>query len=91
MVIRHVARMTEDGFRCECGSNRCLITEDGVWTPSRRVSQVERDEALIAFEDPNRRAWMGAVRRSHRGDGGFVAHHEQDESLFWLLTPRDDA
>lgn len=83
--------MTDEGLRCGCGSESCVVTADGVWTPSRRTTVEERDEAVETFTAAAVSGWIGRVVRDHRGKGGaIVAEHDTDETLYWRLSPVED-
>jgi hypothetical protein len=88
MVIDHRAAMTDTGVRCSCGSDSCIVTIDGVWTPSRRTTAAEWAEAFATFTADSVGDWVRRAVRDHAGHGGaMVAEHEADESLFWRFTP----
>jgi hypothetical protein len=88
VTLEHRAAMTDDGIRCSCGADGCIVTVDGVWTPSRRVDPAEWAEAFETFTAPALGAWVESALRDHRGHGGaIVAEHDADESLYWRLSP----
>lgn len=90
MTLDHRARMTDDGFACCCGSESCIVTAVGVWTPSRRVDAVERREAVETFGAQSVELWVVRTLDERRGQGGaLIAEHGGDESLYWRLTPSD--
>jgi hypothetical protein len=88
VTIDHRAAGTDDGVVCCCGSPSCIVTADGVWTPSRPITAAERDEAVETFTAASVSGWVGRMLRDHRGHGGaVVAEHDRDESLYWRLSP----
>lgn len=87
-MIDHRGRMTDDGVRCSCGSDGCVVTAVGVWTPSRTVNAAEWAEAFATFGSQSTEAFVRRSLDKHRGHGGaLVAEHDSDESLYWRFTP----